>query len=436
MLDINTIRDNKEIIADIIKNRQRKPVDLDQLISLDDKRKELIDQINQLRQKRNELDDKIKFATDNTERQKYIAETTDLKPQVQTLEQELKEVEQQQYDIQILVPNLIHPDVHVGIDDSENKVLRQVGTPKNFDFEVKDHMQLGLQHNLIDTDTSAKISGARFNYLFGDAVRLQFALIQYTMDVLSDRTIIAELAKKVGNPFDTPFIPAIVPVMAKSEIMKKMDRFDPIDDRYYFEKDDVLLIGSAEHTLGPIHMDTTFEEETLPIRYIGYSTAFRREAGAYGKDTVGILRRHQFDKLEMESFIQPQYGEVEQDLIVAIQEYLVSSLDLPYQVIGICTGDMGKPDYRQVDIETYIPSQGKYRETHTSDYMTDYQARRLNIKYRNKDTNEKEYVHMNDATAFAIGRILIAILENNQQADGSIVVPEVLQKYVGKNLIK
>jgi len=224
-----------------------------------------------------------------------------------------------------------------------------------------------------------------------------------------------------------------VPCMAKSEIMKKMDRFDPIDDRYFLKEDDLLLIGSAEHTLGPLHMNETLDFKSLPLRYIGYSTAFRREAGSYGKDTAGIFRRHQFDKLEMETFIQPKYGQKEQDLILAVQEYLISQLKIPYQVVAICTGDMGKPDFKQIDIECFLPCHAKYRETHTSDYMTDYQSRRLNIKYQDKE-GKKQFVHMNDATAFAVGRTLIAILENYQLADGSIKVPKVLQKYMPGNL--
>lgn len=435
MLDINYIRNNKEEIIQNIKNRQLKEIDINKILDLDNQRREKLDKINKLRQERNQYNEKIKFTEDEQKRKSIIKKTSELKPIVQTLEIELKEIEQEFYKLLIQVPNIIHDNVPIGIDDTENVVLKSVGEIPSFEFDIKDHIELGKQNKIIDTEMSAKVSGARFNYLFGDAVRLQFALIQYTLDVLSNIDIITELANKVNNPFNTPFTPAIVPVMVKSEIMKKMDRFDPIDERYYFEKDDLLLVGSAEHTLGPVHMETVFDEKELPIRYIGYSTAFRREAGAYGKDTTGILRRHQFDKLEIETFVPKQYGQVEQDLIVAIQEYLVNSLQLPYQVVSICTGDMGKPDYRQIDIETYIPSQRKYRETHTSDYMTDYQARRLNIKYNDTKTGQKEYVHMNDATAFAIGRILIAIIENNQQADGSIKIPEVLQKYIGKKVI-
>jgi seryl-tRNA synthetase len=222
--------------------------------------------------------------------------------------------------------------------------------------------------------------------------------------------------------------------MIRPEVFQRMARLEPKEERYYIPSDDIYLIGSAEHTLGPLHMDETIQEDRLPIRYLGFSTAFRREAGSYGKDTRGILRVHQFDKLEMESFVSPEEGFAEQDFFVAIQEYLVHSLGLPYQVVAICTGDMGNPDVRQFDIEMWIPSQGKYRETHTSDYMGDYQARRLATKMKRKD-GKTEFVHMNDATAFAIGRTLIAIMENYQTADGKIMVPEVLQKYVGKKVI-
>ena len=195
-----------------------------------------------------------------------------------------------------------------------------------------------------------------------------------------------------------------------------------------------MLVGSAEHTLGPIHMDETLREDQLPIRYVGYSTAFRREAGSAGKDTRGILRQHQFDKAEMETFCRPEDGYREQDFLVAIQEYLFQQLKLPYQVMLVCTGDMGFPDQRQIDIETWMPGQDTYRETNSADYVGGFQARRLQTRIKRSD-GTAEPVHMNDATAFAIGRTLIAIMENYQQADGSIVVPEVLRAYMGKDRI-
>jgi seryl-tRNA synthetase len=244
-----------------------------------------------------------------------------------------------------------------------------------------------------------------------------------------------EIADGVKKGYNAKaFVPVVPPVMIRPEVYERMDRLEPKEERYHIPSDDLYLIGSAEHTLGPLHMDETLAEKDLPIRYIGFSTSFRREAGSYGKDTRGILRVHQFDKLEMESFTVAEDSTTEQDFIVAVQEYLVRSLELPYQVVAICTGDMGKPDARQLDIETWMPGQNRYRETHTSDLMTDYQARRLGTKVK-RANGKMELVHMNDATAFAIGRILIAIIENNQTADGKIRVPDVLQPYVGADLI-
>jgi len=212
-----------------------------------------------------------------------------------------------------------------------------------------------------------------------------------------------------------------------------MARLEPRDERYHIPSDDLFLIGSAEHTLGPLHMDETLKESDLPRRYVAFTPAFRREAGSYGKDTRGILRLHQFDKVEMESFATSEMGQKEQDFFVAIQEHLMQKLGLPYRVVMTCTGDQGDPDARHLDIETWMPGEQKYRETHSADYMTDYQARRLGTKVKREKGSE--FVHMNDATVFAIGRTLIAIMENFQQKDGSIVVPEVLRPWVGKDVI-
>jgi seryl-tRNA synthetase len=426
MLDIKFIRENKEKVEEAIKNKRSK-ANLNDLLALDDKRRELLGQIDANRAKRNELAEAGK--KEGKPSPEKIEEGKKLKEDIAAQEQALAIIEDEYLKTLCLVPNVPAEDTPIGPDESGNIVLRKVGEPTVFDFQPKDHMEIGTALGIIDTEKAAIISGSRFDYLFGGAALLQFAIINFVLDTLTDEKIIGEIAKKTGNPSGKPFIPVIVPDMVKSEIMKKMDRFEPLEDRYYIKEDDVLLVGSAEHSLGPIHMNETIEEKNLPIRYIGYSTAFRREAGSYGKDTTGILRRHQFDKLEMEIFSTAETGQLEQELIVGIQEYLIGALQIPYQVVKICTGDMGKPDYRQIDIESYLPGQGKYRETHTSDYMTDYQARRLNIKCKKTD-GKKEFVHMNDATAFAIGRILIAIIENNQLADGSVKIPDVLVKYM------
>ncbi len=420
MLDIKTIRENLDQVKENTKNR-KKEVDFDKLLKLDDQRKKLQQDFDQARSAQKKAKSK--------------EEGSSLKEQVKKLEAEQKQVNQEFNELLGKVPNLSHPDVPVGPDESGNKVLRKNKEPQELGFKPKDHMELGESLGLIDTEKASKISGARFNYLFGDLVRLQFALLNYTFDTLGNQKLISKLAKQVGSPSDKPFLPVLPPAIVKADILKKMDRFDPIEDKYHIKEDDQVFAGSAEHAMGPLHMKETLSAEDLPIRYVGYSTAFRREAGTYGKDTNGILRRHQFDKIEIECFTAAENGESEQDLIVALQEHMMNELDLPYQVMAICTGDMGKPDYRQIDLETYMPGQGKYRETHTSDYMTNYQARRLNIKYKTKE-GEKKFVHMNDATAFAMGRILIAIIENYQQKDGTINVPKVLQKYTNFKKIK
>ncbi len=425
MLDIKFIRENKEEVKKAIKNKKVN-LNLDKLLKIDEERLKLQQQIEKLQAEKNQLNEEMK--KDN-KKEAIILEGKKIKEKITKIEPEYEKINKQFDELIIKVPNIVSSDTPIGKDESENKILRKFKEPTKFDFKPKNHMELGILNNSIDTEKAAKISGSRFNYLFNQAVFLQFAIIQLVFKTLTDKKIIGELAKKVGNPFNKPFTPVIPPVIAKAEIMKKMDRFDPIEERYYLEQDDALLVGSAEHTLGPLHMNEIIDEKDLPIRYIGYSTAFRREAGSYGKDMTGILRRHQFDKAEMESFIQPEYGLVEQDLIVAIQEYIVQQLGIPHQVIILCTGDMGKPDFRQIDINCWMPGQNEYRETHTSDYMTDYQARRLNTKLRRKN-GITEFVHMNDATACAIGRMIIAIMENYQQKDGTIKIPPVLESYM------
>ncbi|OGF31376.1 serine--tRNA ligase [Candidatus Falkowbacteria bacterium RIFCSPLOWO2_12_FULL_45_13] len=426
MLDIKFIKQNRAKVEQAAKNKNVK-INLEKLFELDDRKKKLQTKIGELRTEKNKLADSFKESKPTGEQ---IAQGKKIKNDIVSFENELEDLSREYTELLYQLPNIVSDDTPVGPDETGNKILRRIGEIPKFDFPPEDHVKLGRLHKIIDTEKSTAISGLRFNYLFGEAALLQFALVQFVFETLADQKIISQLAKKSGNPSAKTFIPVVPPVIAKAEIMKKMDRFDPVDDRYYLQQDDALLVGSAEHTMGPLHLNEIIKEEDLPIRYIGYSTAFRREAGSYGKDTTGILRRHQFDKLEMECFTMPQHGLLEQEFIVAAQEYLVSQLEIPYQVVLKCTGDIGgKADYRAVDIECYLPGQGKYRETHTADYMTDFQARRLNTRYKARD-GHKSFVHMNDATAFAIGRTLIAIMENHQQADGSIKIPQALHKYL------
>lgn len=433
MLDRNYILNNLDEVHENIKNRGVN-LDLDRFLELDKQRSELIQQIDELRQKRNENAQAIKGATAE-DRQQYIDAGKNLKEDLSQLEPKLQEVEDEYKELAYAFPNKTHIDAPIGEDEEQNKVVRKFKDVPEFSFEPKEHWELGADLDIIDLETAAKVSGSRFAYLKGDLVLLEFALIQYTLGIVTNKETLNKIAQDSNIDVEvTTFNPIIPPVMIRPEIMHNMGRLEPRDERYHMEKDDLYLVGSAEHTLGPMHMGQTFEAHELPIRYIGFSTAFRREAGSYGKDVKGIFRVHQFDKLEIETYCSPEKSLAEQDFIIAIQEYLMQGLDLPYQVVMKCTGDMGDPDYREYDIETWLPGQGRYRETHTSDLMTDYQSRRLGIKVK-KDNGESEYVHMNDATVFAIGRTLIAIMENYQQEDGSIMIPEVLQKYMGKDRI-
>lgn len=420
MLDITFIRENPDIVRAAIKNKNKEGIDLDRLLLLAEERKVAAGRVSDINRKRNEA----QAARDGEAGKR-------LKDELKIEEEKYQEIEKELVSILIKIPNIPSPDTPIGPDESGNIVIRQWGEKPQFSFEPKAHWDLGRELGIIDSEKAAEVSGARFTYIKGDLALMQFALIQLAMGILTSREELSAIIKEKGlSVSNTPFIPVVPPVMMRSQVMNRMARLDPIDERYYFEKDDMVFVGSAEHTMGPLFMDETLDESRLPIRYIGYSTAFRREAGSYGKDTKGILRQHQFDKLEMESFSKPEEGLAEQELFVGVQERLMQLLKIPYQVVLICTGDMGGPDHRQFDIESWMPGQNAYRETQTSDYMGGYQARRLNTKMKRAD-GSTEPVHMNDATAYAIGRTLIAILENNQNADGSITIPEALRHYMG-----
>lgn len=420
MLDIKFIKEHSDIVRAAIKNKKGEDVDLEEVFALYEKRTELRNAISELNRQKNEA------AT-----ARDIEKGKQVKGELQDAEETLRGVEKEFVGLMAKIPNIPSPDTPIGDSEDDNKVLRQVGEKPDFSFTPQPHWELGAQLGIIDSERAAEVSGARFTYLKGDLALMQMALLHYTMSVLTSAEKLEQIAESAQLNVDvTPFVPVLPPVMMKSAVMNRMARLHPIDDRYFYEDDDLVLIGSAEHTLGPLHMDEVCAEKDLPIRYVGYSTAFRREAGSYGKDTRGILRQHQFDKIEMETFTVGEKSLSEQDFLVAIQEAMMQKLGIPYQVVLVCTGDMGKPDHRQLDIEAWMPGQDAYRETHSADLMGSYQARRLNARVKRED-GKVESMHMNDATAFAMGRTLIAIMENNQQEDGSIMIPEVLQPYMG-----
>ncbi|MDO8743202.1 MAG: serine--tRNA ligase [Candidatus Azambacteria bacterium] len=307
------------------------------------------------------------------------------------------------------------PEVPIGKDETENIVLREVGEKPEFDFPIKDYMELGKKLGWIDTERAGKAVGSHFGYLLRDAVNLEFALVRFALDVLQKEK----------------FIPIIPPVFLKPEAMRGMGYLDYNEDEiYHLEKDDLYLIGTSEQAIGAMHMDEIFTEKELPLRYAGFSSCFRREAGSYGKDTKGILRVHQFDKIEMFRFTKPEDSKKEHEFLLSMEEKLMKALEIPYQVLQICTGDLGVQAANKYDIEAWMPGQNQYRETHSTSNDTDFQSRRLNIKYKNEATSKNELVHTLNGTVFAIGRMIIAIMENYQQKDGAIKIPKVLEKYM------
>jgi seryl-tRNA synthetase len=426
MLDIKFIRENPQLVTE--KSKQKGyDVDVDQLLGFDKKRSELLQQVEELRRRRNELAEKGKSGPPSEEE---INQGREIKGQLGNLEHQLASIEEEFRALLRKIPNMPLDNVPVGTTEEENKVVKEWGEKPSFDFEPKNHWQIAEERGLIDKERAAKVAGSRFAYIKGDLVRLQFALVQYGLDVLSNEEVIKKVVQENDlKAVSKPFTPVLPPAVARTDVYIATGRLNKEEQTYKLEDDDLWLNASAEHTLAPMYLSETLNEADLPLRYVGYTTAFRREAGTYGKDTEGIFRVHQFDKLEMESFTKPEDGLSEHLLMVAIQEYLLEQLRLPYQVLEKCTADIGFPNAKGVDINTWLPGQNKYRETHTADYITDFQARSMQTRVKTEDGSE--FVHTNDATAFAAGRMLVAIIENYQNVDGTIRIPEVLQPYLG-----
>lgn len=434
MLDINYIRDNRQKVEDAIKNKGY-TIDLDEILQLDDARKELSQKTDILRQERNQISSQMKNGQPD---QALISRGKEIKQELSSLEEKLSSVESDFLAKLKTVPNVPCDDVPVGLSEDENEVAEVCGEPTKFNFEPKNHYEIGQVRGWIDKERASKVTGARFAYIKGEMVSLQMAIVNFVMNSLSDEGVIKEIceANHLEHISTKPFTTVLPPLMLRTEMYDAMDRLEPRDDRYKIEGEELWLQGSAEHVLGSMHAGEIFAEQDLPVRYLGYATSFRQEAGTYGKDMEGIIRMHQFDKLEMESFSTKETSREEHELFVAIQRWLIEQLRLPYRVIRKCTFDIGKPDARGIDMEVWLPGQGKYRETHTADYMTDYQSRRLNTRVRRDETGEVELVHTNDATAFALGRIMVAVIENYQNEDMTVRVPEVLRKYLnGKEIL-
>ncbi len=411
MIDINSLRNNPEFYKKATADKQFDPKIVDEAIKLDEEWRKTLQKVEELRSQRNVLS--------KNPNKEDIQKARKLKEELKESEEKLKEIEEKRENAIKLIPNPPAPEVPVGKNEDENVELRKWGDVPKFDFEPKDHVEIGKDLGLIDFEAGAKVSGSQFYYLRGDAVLLELGLLQFGVEFLS---------KKGYQPFVTPDL-------AKSRFYLGTG-YQPKGDEaqiYEIEGEDLGLIATAEVTMAGLHSDEVLNKKDFPLRYAAISHCFRKEAGAYGKYSRGLYRVHQFTKLEMFIYSTPDKSEEMHQELLGIEEEIIQALKIPYRVLEMCTGDLGAMASKKYDLEAWMPGRGDYGEITSTSNTTDYQARNLNIKYRNK--NENEYVHLLNGTAIAISRILIAILENYQQKDGSVLIPEVLQKYVGKDKI-
>ncbi len=408
MIDIKFLRENPRIVQKAAKDKGV-DINIDHVLEIDSKHRELNTSVQKLREERNVLTSTIKGKPTHEQ----IEKGKSLKEKLEKQESAIKAVEEELNNWLLKIPNIPASDVPIGKDEMGNKIIRKYNSPIEFNFTPKDHLEIGESLDIVDVQRAAKVSGTRFAYLKKEGVLLEFALIQLAFGVLM----------KEG------FKPIIPPVFLKTEIMRSLGYMEhgADEDIFSIPKDNLVLVGTAEHSIVSMHKGEIFQKKELPKRYVGFSTSFRREAGSYGKDTRGILRVHQFDKVEMVSFVTKEDDDKEHEYLLSLEEKLFRLLEIPYQVVKMCTGDLGFPTARKYDIEVWMPGQGKYREVTSTSTTADFQSRRLNIKYL--ENGQKKFVHILNGTAFAIGRTIIAILENYQQEDGSVLIPKVLQKY-------
>lgn len=413
MIDMKRLR---EAPAEVRESAAAKgvEVDVEKILDLDKRVRSMKTELENIAAQKNDASKRIATAAAD-ERKTLIDEMRMIDRKADELKAEVTPAEEELMEELYRIPNPALPDVKIGASDKENEVIKTVGEPTKLSFTPKDHMELGEALDIIDKERGAKTSGARFAYMKGDGARLGFALTQYALDVTARHG----------------FIPVTVPHMVTAKSMRAMGYLEHggHDEIYYLQKDNLYLIGTSEQAIGPMHQDEILDV-SKPIRYVGVSACYRREAGSYGKDTKGILRMHQFDKVEMFSFVDPEISDSEHELLLSIEEELMQGLGIPYHVIKMCTGDLGLPAARKYDIEAWIPSQETYRETHSTSTTTDFQARRLNTRFKGKD-GKNHFVHALNGTAFAIGRTIVAILENFQNEDGTITIPEKLRPYMG-----
>lgn len=423
MLDIQFIRDNLDAVKANCRNRNV-TADADRVIQLDDQRRRLISETQVLQQKQNEISKLIPKEKDKDKRQALIEEGRKLREQVGSMEAQLRQVETDMRSAANFIPNMTHPAAPVGTDAAANKIIKTWGEKPKFDFAPKDHVALAESLDLVDFEAGSSVSGQKFYFLKNEGVLLELALVNYAM----------QTAMEAG------YAPVITPDLARAEVLEGIGFIPrgPETQIYSIENTDLCLIATAEITLGGMHRGKIMELDKLPLKYVGLSHCFRTEAGAPGRDTRGLFRVHQFTKVEMFTFTTPDQSEAVHQEILGLEEKIFQGLGLAYHVIDTCTGDLGGPAYRKYDIEAWMPGRGQggeFAEVTSTSNCTDYQARRLDIRFRSPAAKGTRFVHTLNGTAVAVTRAIVAILENYQQADGSVLVPEALWPWLRKKKI-
>jgi seryl-tRNA synthetase len=416
VLDVKAIREDPEPFRAGLARRNMADA-VDRLLAADERRRALTAEVEELRAGQNRASKQIGGAQGD-ERQRLIAEVSKVSAELKRLEPKLEEAERALSELLASVPNVPHGSAPDGLTEEDAVEVRRKGEPREFGFEPRDHAALGELLGVLDTERGSRTSGSRFVYLLGDIVLVQFALVRHALDVL--------IAKG--------FTPVIPPVLVREEAMYGTG-FLPTDEAnlYVTSEDNLYLVGTAEVPLAAFRMGEILDEAELPLRYAGYSTCFRREAGTYGKDMGGMFRVHQFDKVEMFSFTRPEDSWDEHEFMVSIEEEIVGNLDVPYRVVNVAVGDLGASAAKKYDIEVWLPGQGRYRELTSCSNCTDYQARRLNTRVRRSD-GRIEVLHTLNGTATALSRTPIAILENHQREDGSVEIPPALHPYLPESV--
>ncbi|MDO8640319.1 MAG: serine--tRNA ligase [Nitrosarchaeum sp.] len=420
MLDPKIIKEKPQIIRDMLKARSVE-FNFDELIDSDQKRREFILKTDELRKKKNQI------ASTISQKKKSSEDTSDILAEMKNISEELRKLEASQEEIEkkysslaLTIPNLIHESVPVGKDETANREIKKWGKIPEFDFKINDHIDISENLDLVDLERAAKVAGARFYYLKNDLVRLNQSLIHYALDFLAEKNY------SLVQP----------PYMINRRSMEGAIIADDFEEVIYkIENEDLYMIGTSEHAIAAMHSDEIIEGKDLPLRYAGVSPCFRKEAGAHGRDQKGIFRVHQFDKIEQFVFARPEESWKEHERMLSIAEDFYQNLEIPYKVMLLSSGDMGKVSAKTYDIEAWMAGQNAYREIVSCSNCLDYQARRLKIRFREKTNEETQYLHTLNSTLIATSRVLVSIMENFQTKDGHIVIPKVLQKYMGKNII-